>query len=48
MELNLTSLSFSAFAFGVSLTFQRSAGTLCLRTAFMTLARTFKRLRYPP
>lgn len=48
MELDLTRLSFSVFAFGASLTFQRSAGTFCLRRAFMTLTRTLKDCVIPP
>lgn len=48
MELNLTRLAFDVFAFGVPLTFRRSARTLCMRRAFMTLAHTLKDYVMPP
>lgn len=48
MELDLTRLSFSVFAFGVSLTFRKSAETFCLRRAFVTLAHTLKDYVLPP
>lgn len=48
MELDLTRFSFNVFAFGVSLTFQRSARTFCLRRAFMTPARSLKDDVIPP
>lgn len=48
MELDLTRLSFSVFAFGVSLTFQRSAGTSCQKEACVTPACTLEDYVIPP